>query len=134
MSFSSFSDWITYLETLSHNEHHKGVLFERFIVAVPHGRRQSGRCAGSAHRASRSGPRSEERATDRVRPIEIKKEKLHKPDKEQRLRSGPAVQDGVFYNLATAGVQGRKTFLKTLLELLEEVPGTIKTIWYNSGA
>jgi predicted helicase len=33
MSFNSFSDWITYLKTLSHNEHHKGVLFERFMVA-----------------------------------------------------------------------------------------------------
>lgn len=39
------------------------------------------------------------------------------------------VRDWIFYNLATAGVQGRETFLKTLLELLEEAPATIKTIW-----
>lgn len=39
------------------------------------------------------------------------------------------VRDWVIYNLATAGVQGRETFLKVLLELLEEAPATIKTIW-----
>jgi len=39
------------------------------------------------------------------------------------------VRDWVLYNLATAGVQGRETFLKALLELLEETPAAIKTIW-----
>lgn len=39
------------------------------------------------------------------------------------------VRDWILYNLATAGIQGREIFLKTLLELLEEAPATIKMIW-----
>lgn len=39
------------------------------------------------------------------------------------------VRDWILYNLATAGIQGRETFLKTLLQLLEQAPATIKVLW-----